>query len=79
MTGHRTGATAHHINFWERDFGPTSYQNGCLLCPFHHTEIHKEEWVIRTAADGIPELIPPKWIDPQQRPRRNTLRKFDLV
>jgi hypothetical protein len=70
---------AHHIEFWKRDFGATCYRNGCLLCPFHHTEIHKQEWVIRMAADGIPEFIPPKWMDPTQRPRRNTLRKFDLV
>ncbi len=67
----------HHIDFWDRDLGPTSYENGCLLCRHHHTEIHKDEWLIRMAGDGIPELIPPKWIDPQQKPRRNTLRKFD--
>ena len=67
----------HHINFWERDFGRTCLDNGCLLCRHHHTEIHKEEWVIRMAADGLPEFIPPRWIDPQQKPRRNTLRKYD--
>src|ERR1700712_5062137 len=70
---------AHHIQFWEKDFGRTCYINGCLLCHHHHTEIHKEEWLIRMAADGIPELIPPRWIDPQQRPRRNTLHQFDLA
>jgi hypothetical protein len=69
----------HHIEFWRRDFGNTSYGNGCLLCPHHHTEIHKLEWVIRMAADGTPEFIPPKWLDPAQRPRRNTLRKFDVI
>ncbi len=69
----------HHIEFWRRDFGDTSYANGCLLCPHHHTEIHKLEWVIQIAADGTPEFIPPRWLDPVQRPRRNTLRKFDLV
>ena len=69
----------HHIEFWRRDFGNTSYDNGCLLCPHHHTEIHKREWVIRMASDGMPEFIPPRWLDPMQRPRRNTLRKFDLV
>ena len=69
----------HHIEFWRRDFGNTSYANGCLLCPHHHTEIHKREWVIRMASDGMPEFIPPRWLDPMQRPRRNTLRKFDPV
>src|ERR1700712_1058923 len=67
----------HHINYWYRDFGPTSYENGCLLCGFDHTEIHKNEWVILMAADGIPEFIPPRWLDPSQKPRRNTLHKFD--
>jgi hypothetical protein len=33
----------HHVRFWLRDFGATSYENGCLLCPYHHTEIHKQE------------------------------------
>src|ERR1700712_4247696 len=69
----------HHIEFWRRDFGATSYKNGCLLCRFHHTEIHKEEWVIQMAADGIPEFIPPRWLDPSQKPRRNTVHKFDMV
>jgi len=63
----------HHVQFWNRDFGPTSYHNGVLLCPYHHAEIHKEQWLIRMAPDGIPELIPPKWIDPRQEPRRNKL------
>ena len=67
----------HHIAFWDRDFGRTCLKNGCLLCKHHHTEIHKEEWIIRMAADGLPEFIPPRWIDPQQKPRRNTLRQFD--
>jgi hypothetical protein len=66
----------HHIEFWQRNFGNTSYGNGCLLCPFHHTEIHKREWVIRMDADGTPEFIPPRWLAPTQRARRNTLRKF---
>ena len=68
----------HHIDYWYRDFGATSYENGCLLCPFHHAEIHKNEWVIRMAADGTPEFIPPRWLDPSQKPRRNTLHKFDM-
>ena len=49
----------HHIDFWDRDFGLTCLDNGCLLCRHHHTEIHREEWVIRMAADGLPEFIPP--------------------
>ena len=60
----------HHVAWWVRDFGDTSYHNGCLLCSFHHAEIHKGEWVIVFAIDGVPEFIPPKWIDKTQRPRR---------
>ena len=48
-------------------------RNGCLLCPFHHAEVHKGHWKVRLAPDGVPEFIPPKWVDPRQVPRRNTL------
>lgn len=68
----------HHVRFWQRDFGSTSYDNGVLLCPFHHTEIHKGEWKIRMAPDGIPELIPPKWLDHRQRPRRNVMHRLPM-
>lgn len=63
----------HHVAFWQRDLGPTSYDNGCLLCAFHHTVVHQGQWRIRMATDGVPEFIPPRWIDPQQRARRNTV------
>lgn len=66
----------HHIQYWSRDFGATSLHNGVLLCPYHHTQIHHGHWQIRKADDGIPELIPPTWIDPDQRPRRNHLHHF---
>ncbi len=69
---------AHHVKFWSRDFGETSYFNGVLLCPFHHSEIHREEWVIVMDQKGMPEFIPPQWIDPQQRPRRNQLHHFGV-
>src|SRR5690349_12777668 len=59
----------HHLTHWVND-GPTSYENGCLLCPFHHTEIHRGHWKVRLAPDGIPEFIPPTWMDPKQVPRR---------
>jgi hypothetical protein len=63
----------HHIQFWQRDLGPTSHTNGTLLCSYHHPEMHKEQWQARMGADGHPEFIPPRWVDPHQRPRRNTL------
>ena len=33
--------------------------------------IHHGHWTVRLAADGLPEFIPPTYVDPQQRPRRN--------
>jgi len=63
---------AHHIVFWA-DGGATVAENGVLLCGFHHTEVHRGRWVCRMGADGRPEFIPPRWLDPTQRPRRNHL------
>jgi len=61
----------HHVVHWVND-GPSSYDNACLLCPRHHAEIHRGHWQIRFAPDGIPEFIPPPWVDPLRKPRRNT-------
>jgi hypothetical protein len=67
----------HHIVWWVNG-GPTSLANGACLCSAHHTLIHQGEWLIRMAADGHPEIIPPTWIDPDQRPRRNHLHRLRL-
>ncbi len=70
---------AHHVLSW-LDGGISCYENGCLLCRFHHTEVHKGYWKIKWGADGIPEFIPPPWVDPEQQPRRNnTHRVTDLL
>jgi len=61
----------HHVRHWLDD-GPSAYQNGVLLCRRHHTEIHFGHWEIVFAADGVPEFIPPQWVDPARTPRRNT-------
>jgi hypothetical protein len=60
---------AHHITYWSRG-GPTSTDNGTLLCSHHHHLIHKENWAIQPRA-GIPWFIPPPHLDPRQQPRRN--------
>jgi len=62
----------HHLIWWSRG-GPTSVEQGCLLCPHHHTEIHREHWKARRGNDGLPEFIPPLWVDPEQKPRRNIM------
>jgi 5-methylcytosine-specific restriction protein A len=43
-----------------------------MLCKVHHREIHFTEWIVRIR-DGLPEFVPPKFIDPLQEPRRKAL------
>jgi len=62
---------AHHRTHWA-DGGDTSLDNTVLLCGFHHRVVHHGDWQIRLGADRRPELIPPPWIDADQKPRRNT-------
>jgi 5-methylcytosine-specific restriction protein A len=40
-----------------------------MLCKVHHRLLHHSEWLVRIR-DGLPEFVPPRWIDPEQRPRR---------
>lgn len=61
---------AHHMVSW-LDGGPTSVANGVLLCRHHHRLIHCGKWAVRLGTDGLPEFIPPAYIDPARRPRRN--------
>ena len=52
----------------------------CLLCRHHHTVIHQGNWHIRWATDGTPEFIPPEFVDPERKPRRNTMHHIpDLL
>ncbi|HEX7746685.1 MAG TPA: DUF222 domain-containing protein [Micromonosporaceae bacterium] len=64
----------HHIVHWSAG-GPTSVENGVLLCTRHHRMIHHDGWQVRIAADQLPEFIQPAWIDPRQRPRRNSYHR----
>jgi len=58
---------AHHIVPWSQG-GRTDLANGILLCKFHHLLIHNNGWEIyRVGTDYF--LVPPKDVDPQQRPR----------
>lgn len=62
----------HHIKEWCAQSGPTDIANLCLLCSYHHRLIHHSDWSIRMGDDGLPDVIPPAWLDPERRPRRNT-------
>jgi hypothetical protein len=46
--------------------------NLVLLCGFHHSEVRRpEHWTVFIARDGLPTFVPPKHIDPDQKPVRN--------
>jgi Domain of unknown function (DUF222)/HNH endonuclease len=61
----------HHIREWELG-GETTLSNLVMLCRAHHRQTHFTEWIVRIR-DGLPEFIPPKWIDVHQKPRRKAL------
>ncbi|GLK17991.1 HNH endonuclease signature motif containing protein [Herbiconiux flava] len=67
----------HHANEWVSDDHPpgrTDIDNGVLLCHFHHSHLHKSPWKL-TMHDGVPHLIPPRWVDTEQKPIPTTGRR----
>jgi hypothetical protein len=67
-------AHGHHIRHWA-DGGPTDLGNLVLLCPLHHRLLHRSGWEVRIAVDGLPEFLPPVFLDKQRKPRRNNLHQ----
>lgn len=65
----------HHIKHWA-DGGATDVENCVLLCKRHHDLIHHSEWEVRMDG-GVPVFIPPAFLDPERRPRRNQLHAGD--
>jgi Domain of unknown function (DUF222) len=61
----------HHILDWILG-GRTNLDNLTLLCRHHHTHFLQKGWACQLNGDGLPEWIPPRWIDQQQRPQLNT-------
>jgi Domain of unknown function (DUF222) len=61
----------HHIVDWIHG-GPTDVDNLTLLCRYHHTHFLQKGWSCRISPDGLPEWIPPWWIDREQRPQLNS-------
>ena len=60
----------HHIVFWAHG-GGTDRDNGVALCRHHHCLIHQNQWTVRLGPNRRPEFLPPAYIDPDRRPRRN--------
>ncbi|MUL77246.1 HNH endonuclease signature motif containing protein [Mycolicibacterium sp. CBMA 226] len=72
---------AHHIVHWTHH-GETSLNNGCLLCPACHANVHHDGWDVVMGLDRHPWLIPPATVDPHRQPipayNRRTMR-LDLA
>ena len=60
----------HHILDWILG-GLTDVDNLTLLCRYHHTHFLQKGWTCRINPDGLPEWIPPRWIDQDQQPHVN--------
>jgi 5-methylcytosine-specific restriction protein A len=58
----------HHVLEWQHG-GPTELGNLVMLCTEHHRLIHHTFWEVRMV-HGLPEFIPPSWIDRTRTPRR---------
>ena len=69
---------AHHlVPWWDR--GVTALSNLVSLCSHHHQLVEPprfhagappDRWEVRLDADGLPEVIPPRRVDPDRRPLR---------
>ncbi|MFI5590281.1 DUF222 domain-containing protein [Amycolatopsis sp. NPDC051758] len=64
----------HHIRHWANG-GPTDLGNLVLMCAHHHRLLHRSGWEVRIAADGLPEFLPPVFLDKRRKPRRNNLHQ----
>ena len=63
-------ARVHHRWHWAAG-GPTTVDNGALLCEHHHRVVHRHGWTVILDTHGLPALVPPVTIDPAQRTRQH--------
>jgi hypothetical protein len=68
---------AHHVTEFQNG-GPTSLDNCCLVCAYHHREFAKRGWR-SVIIDHLPHWIPPDWMSHDQLPRRNRIHDPPLV
>jgi hypothetical protein len=61
---------AHHIKAWQSG-GATDINNLTLVCGYHHREHERQGWTCQIK-DNVAWWTPPRKVDPEQRPRRNT-------
>jgi hypothetical protein len=59
----------HHVPGFQHG-GQTNIDTMTLVCEFHHMNYERLGWDCQIS-DGVPWWIPPKWIDPDQKPLRN--------
>jgi hypothetical protein len=64
----------HHVQEWAAANGRTDIDELALLCGFRHREFTSRGWAV-VMIEGHPWWIPPKWIDPEQRPIRNSMHR----
>lgn len=57
---------AHHVQEWSEG-GPTTLNNGVLLCNHHHRSVHLGMWVIEMH-DGVPWFTPTARLHPDAGP-----------
>jgi 5-methylcytosine-specific restriction protein A len=74
---HRTPAwcQVHHIHITSANgstAAKTNIEDLLMLCRSHHRMIHQSGWEVRMHL-GRPEFIPPRWVDPNQAPRRQPM------
>lgn len=64
----------HHIRHWAEG-APTDLGNLVLMCAHHHRLLHRSGWEVRIAPDGLPDFLPPRFLDNHRKPRRNNLHQ----
>ena len=66
---------AHHVQRWDHG-GLTDLNNLTLVCGHHHCEHQRQGWEC-VMTDGVPTWLPPRWIDQQRTPLRNTTHHLE--